>query len=155
VVRASAWDREVDEFVRERQREEIARMRVEGAAIAKAYAGVDGQVDSVQPTCGHASGRCCLLLPARNARCRIYGLPTVASECRCACRVQIPAAFQTFTFPYVLFIPPLESNWSPKLPSVVVSIWQSVKKRCYPQPGLWLYAIGTMGNRGTIFEHAV
>jgi len=29
----------VDEFVRERQRDEIARMRVENAAIAKAYAG--------------------------------------------------------------------------------------------------------------------
>ena len=40
VERAAAWDREVDEFVRERQREEIARMRVEGAAIAKAYAGI-------------------------------------------------------------------------------------------------------------------
>jgi len=39
VVRASAWDREVDEFVRERQRDEIARMRVENAAIAKAYSG--------------------------------------------------------------------------------------------------------------------
>src|SRR5438309_10785840 len=39
IARAAAWDREVDEFVRERQRDEIARMRVENAAIAKAYSG--------------------------------------------------------------------------------------------------------------------
>ena len=40
VARAAAWDREVDEFVRERQRDEIARMRAENAAVAEAYAGM-------------------------------------------------------------------------------------------------------------------
>ena len=40
VARAWAWDCAVDEYVRERQREEIARMRVENAAIAKAYSGI-------------------------------------------------------------------------------------------------------------------
>ena len=41
VARAAAWDREVDEFVRERQRDEIARMRAENAAVAEAYAGMN------------------------------------------------------------------------------------------------------------------
>src|SRR5439155_295958 len=35
IARAAAWDREVDEFVRERQRDEIARMRPGGRRVCK------------------------------------------------------------------------------------------------------------------------
>jgi hypothetical protein len=48
---------------------------------------------SMQPTCSHASGRRCLLLPDRPNR--VFwnlALPRVAAQCRGGFRVQIPAA---------------------------------------------------------------